>query len=167
MVKKERVNKKETKQKQILEFKKIAIGASAPEYMINTDVGMDLKANENITLKPMEQKNVRTGIVIKIPENHVGLIRDRAGIVTKMNVHTAAGTFDPGYRGEVSIILVNFGDEEVMIEKEMRIAQLIILPVIKVQVKEVKSLSETERGEKSFGSTGFKERIKEIKKLVK
>jgi dUTP pyrophosphatase len=167
MAKKKSVNIKKINQKQILEVKRIAKDASAPEYMINTDVGLDLKANENVILKPMEQKLVRTGIVIKIPDNHVGLIRDRAGIVTKMNVHTAAGTFDPAYRGEISIVLVNFGDEEVMIEKGMRIAQIIILPVTKVVVKEVKSLSETERGEKSFGSTGLHERLEEMKKLVK
>lgn len=165
---KKSVKIKDTKSsKPILEFKSIAKGASAPEYMLNSDVGLDLKANENISLKPMEQKIVRTGIVVKIPNNHVGLIRDRAGIVTKMGVHTVAGTFDPGYRGEVSIVLVNFGEEEVMIEKEMRVAQIIILPVTKVLVKEVKSLSETERGEKSFGSTGLREKIKEINELAK
>jgi len=153
--------------KQILEFKRIARDASAPEYMLSTDVGLDLKANENVSLKPMEQKIVRTGIVIKIPNNHVGLVRDRAGIVTKMNVHTAAGTFDPGFRGEVSIVLINFGDEEVMVEKGMRIAQMIIIPVTRVEVKEVKSLSETERGKKSFGSTGLNEKIREINRLAK
>jgi dUTP pyrophosphatase len=158
---------KENISKQILEFKRIARDASAPEYMLSTDVGLDLKANENINLRPMEQKIVRTGIVIRIPNNHVGLIRDRAGIVTKMNVHTAAGTFDPGFRGEVSIVLVNFGDEEVMVEKGMRIAQMIIIPVTRVEIKEVKSLSETERGEKSFGSTGLTEKIREINKLAK
>jgi dUTP pyrophosphatase len=165
MGEKKRDDKKEVRFSDILEFKVIAREASAPEYMLDSDVGLDLKANEDVALKPMEQKKVRTGIIIKIPENHVGLIRDRVGIVTKMNVHTAAGTFDPAYRGEVSIVLVNFGDEEVMIEKGMRIAQMIILPVSKVKVKEVKSLSKTERGEKSFGSTGLKEKIKELKKI--
>ncbi|MDD5151260.1 MAG: hypothetical protein PHC28_12425, partial [Flavobacterium sp.] len=97
---------------------------------------------------------------IKIPEGHVGLIRDRAGIVSKMNVHTAAGTFDPAYRGEVSVVLINFADESVTIEKGMRIAQLVILPVTKVKIVDVKKLDITERYDKGFGSTGLKEIIK-------
>lgn len=148
-----------------LEAKKIAKDASAPEYMLSSDVGLDLKANENVGLKPMEQKAVRTGIIIKIPDGHVGLIRDRSGIVKNMNVHTVAGTFDPDYRGEVSIILINLGDEEVEIEKGMRIAQMIILPVTKVEVKVVQSLSITERGSRGFGSTGISDKIKLFKEL--
>jgi dUTP pyrophosphatase len=84
-----------------------------------------------------------------------------------MNVHTSAGTFDSFYRGEVSIVLTNFGEDEVSIEKGMRIAQLIILPVIRVKVKEVKKLSETTRNQRSFGSTGVKEVIKELEQLEK
>jgi dUTP pyrophosphatase len=97
----------------------------------------------------------------------VGLIRDRAGIVTKMGVHTAAGTFDPSYRGEISVVLVNFGDGDATIEKGMRVAQLLILPIVKVEVKEAKDLSATERGDKGFGSTGIKEKMEELKKLTK
>jgi dUTP pyrophosphatase len=164
---KEKILKKDNKQntKFFLEVKKIAKDASTPEYMLDSDVGLDLKANENIGLKPMEQKAIRTGIIIKIPAGHVGLIRDRSGIVKNMNVHTAAGTFDPDYRGEVSIMLVNFGDEEVEIEKGMRIAQMIILPVTKVEVKVVQSLSTTERGSRGFGSTGIKDKLKLFKEL--
>ena len=150
------MKKKVIECKNILLVKKLSKTAELPEYMLSSDVGLDLKSNENISLSPMEQKNVKTGIAVKIPENHVGLIRDRAGIVNKMNIHTMAGTFDSAYRGEVSVVLVNFGDEEIEIEKGMRIAQLIILPVTNVKVKEVKSLENTSRGAKGFGSTGFK-----------
>lgn len=152
-------------EKNVLLVKKFFSDVSLPEYMIKTDVGLDLKANETVVLKPLEQKIVRTGIAIKIPDNCVGLIRDRAGIVSKMNVHTAAGTFDPAYRGEVSVVLVNFSEETVEIEKGMRIAQLIILPVVKVKVKQVEKLPFTERYDKGFGSTGFKEKIQEFKKI--
>ena len=148
-----------------LEVKKISKDAFLPEYMFDTDVGLDLKANETVEIFPLQQKLIKTGIAVKIPEEHVGLIRDRAGIVSKMGVHTAAGTFDSAYTGEISVVLVNLGEKTVQIEKGMRIAQLIILPVKKVKVKEVKSLLETKRGEKGFGSTGLKEKIKEIKKL--
>lgn len=151
----------------VLEVKKLFKDVSPPEYIMDSDVGLDLRANETVSLMPMEQKKIKTGLVIKIPEGHVGLIRDRAGIISKMNVHTAAGTFDPAYRGEVSIVVINFGDDEVEIEKGMRIAQLIIIPVTKVKVEVVDSLSETERGSRGFGSTGIKEKIKAFKELEK
>lgn len=147
----------------ILEVKKLNDGAFLPEYMFDTDVGLDLKADENVNIYPLEQKTVKTGISIKIPEGHVGLIRDRAGIVSKMNVHTAAGTFDPAYTGEVSVVLVNLGETSVQIEKGMRIAQIVIIPVTRVLVKEKKSLEKTKRGEKGFGSTGIS---KEFDKLI-
>jgi len=152
---------------EVLKVKKLAKDAELPEYVMDSDVGLDLRANENATLSPMEQKTIKTGIAIQIPDNHVGLIRDRAGIVTKMDVHTAAGTFDPGYRGEVSIVLVNFGDETVEIEKGMRIAQMVIIPVAKVKITEIKELPKTERNDKGFGSTGFDEIKKELKKIRK
>lgn len=164
-VKKEAKNKQ--KSKFFLEVKKISKDVCPPEYILDSDVGLDLRANENISLMPMEQKAVKTGLKIKIPKGHVGLIRDRAGIISKMNVHTAAGTFDPDYRGEVSIVVVNFGDEEVEIEKGMRIAQMIILPITKVEIKIVESLSETKRGSKSFGSTGIKEKLNVFNNLKK
>lgn len=145
----------------ILEVVRVSKDASIPAYSYDSDVGLDLVAIENVRFFPMEQKAVKTGIAVKIPEGHVGLIRDRAGIVSKMNVHTVAGTFDPGYTGELSVILVNFSDEEREVEEGMKIAQLVILPVSKVLVKEVKSLGKTERGEKGFGSTGIK--IKNLK----
>jgi len=159
---KKKVKSKTKKEDNFLFVKKLSSDASIPEYMMESDVGLDIRANENIILRPLEQKTVRTGIAIKIPDGHVGLIRDRAGIVSKMNVHTAAGTFDPAYRGEVSIVLINFGDDTVEIEKGMRIAQLVILPVTKVKVKQVDSLPITDRYDKGFGSTGLKEKAKAL-----
>jgi dUTP pyrophosphatase len=73
-----------------------------------------------------------------------------------MNLHTLAGTFDSDFRGEVSIMLVNMGDESVEIEKGMRVAQMILIPVIKAEIKEVKSLSESKRGKKVFVLLGLK-----------
>jgi len=164
---KKKVVKKTSKNTNVLQVKKFFKDVALPEYMMKSDVGLDLKANESVSLRPMEQKPVRTGIAIKIPEGCVGLIRDRAGIVSKMNVHTAAGTFDPDYRGEVSVVLVNFSDETIEIEKGMRIAQLVVMPVVKVKVEEVSKLPLTERYDKGFGSTGMKEKLQEFKKLDK
>jgi len=153
-----------TKQK-ILKVKKISKDAELPEYALASDVGFDLRANEEVIINSMEHKAIKTGISLEIPEGYVGLIRDRAGIITKMGVHTVAGTFDPAYRGEVSIILTNFGDEEAVIEKGMRIAQMIVIPVEKVKITEVKTLSETKRGKRGFGSTGVSDIIKELEEL--
>jgi dUTP pyrophosphatase len=151
----------------LLKFLKLSKNAEIPEYAFGTDVGFDVKAIENVSLFPLEQKTVRTGIAIEIPEGHVGLVRDRAGIVQKMNVHTVAGTFDSGFRGEVSIMLVNMNEKTVEVEKGMRIAQIILIPVVRAKIQEVKKLSDTERGKKSFGSTGMKEIIKELNKISK
>ncbi len=153
--------------KPCLQVKKFFKDSFLPEYMMPSDVGLDLRASENVTLRPMEQKKVSAGIAIRIPDNCVGLIRDRAGIVSKMNVHTAAGTFDPAYRGEVSVVLINFGDETVEIEKSMRMAQLVIIPVVKVDIQEVEKLDITDRYDKGFGSTGMKEKIEILKEFKK
>lgn len=150
-----------------LNFLKLSKEAEAPEYALDTDAGFDLKAIENVSIFPFDQKKVSTGIAIEVPEGHVGIVRDRAGIVQKMNVHTVAGTFDSGFRGEVSIMLVNMNDKTVEIEKGMRIAQIILVPVVKAKINEVKKLSETSRGEKGFGSTGMKEIIRELNKISK
>ena len=150
-----------------LNFLKLSKEAESPEYALGTNVGFDLKSLEDINLFPLEQKNVRTGIAVEIPKGYVGLVRDRAGIVQKMNVHTVAGTFDSGFRGEISIMLVNMGEKTVEIEKGMRIAQIILIPVAKAKLVEVKRLSVTERGNRTFGSTGMKEIVKELNKLSK
>ncbi|MGV8152309.1 MAG: dUTP diphosphatase [Candidatus Nanoarchaeia archaeon] len=152
---------------EVLQVKKLSKESFIPEYALLSDIGFDLRANETVSFMPMEQKQVKTGVAIKIPEGNVGLIRDRAGIVNEMGVHTAAGTFDPAYTGEVSVILINLGDTTVEIEKGMRIAQMIILPVKKMQIKEVKELPITPRDKRGFGSTGMKEIVKEINNLDK
>lgn len=153
--------------KEVLLVKKINKNSVLPKYVFSGDVGLDLTAVESVSLLPMEQKLVRTGIKIKIPNGYVGLIRDRAGIVSKMNIHTAAGTFDPDYRGEVSVMLINFSEEEVEVESGMKIAQLVILPVARVFVKEVKTLDTTNRGEKGFGSTGINKKFALLKRLTR
>ncbi len=165
--KKTKVENKEIKKAINLNFIKLSKDAEAPEYALESDAGFDLKALENVSIFPFDQKKVSTGIAVEIPDGYVGIVRDRAGIVQKMNVHTVAGTFDSGFRGEVSIILVNMNDKSIEIEKGMRIAQIILVPIVKAKITEVKKLSETNRGEKGFGSTGMKEIIRELNKISK
>jgi dUTP pyrophosphatase len=162
-----KVEKKEKERGVVLNFLKLSKNADSPEYALDSDAGFDLKAIENVSIFPFDQKNVSTGIAIEVPEGYVGIVRDRAGIVQKMNVHTVAGTFDSGFRGEVSIMLVNMNDKTVEIEKGMRIAQIILMPIVKAKIVEVKKLSQTERGERSFGSTGMKEIVRELNKISK
>ena len=157
----------ENKGEVILNFLKLFKNAESPEYAFGTDAGFDLKAIENVSLFPFEQKKIRTGIAIEVPKGYVGIVRDRAGIVQKINVHSVAGTFDSGFRGEISIMLVNMNDKTVEIEKGMRIAQIILVPIVRAKIVEVKKLSETERGERGFGSTGMKEIIRELNKISK
>jgi len=151
----------------VLKFLKLSKKAELPEYAFATDAGFDLKAIEDVTFFPLEQKEVKTGIAIEIPPGYVGIVRDRAGIVQKMNVHTIAGTFDSGFRGEVSIMLVNMNDKTVEVEKGMRVAQIVLVPVVKAKIIEVKKLSDSERKDKGFGSTGMKEIVREIDNLSK
>ena len=150
----------------VIKVKKISPNAEIPAYAYNTDVGFDLRANVSGKLFPGEQKEFKTGLIFEIPEGNVGLIRDRVGIVTKMGVHTCAGTFDPGFRGEVSIFLVNLSEETRYIEEGMKIAQMVILPIIRPKIIEIKKTTKTERGEKSFGSTDIK-KIKKLKNSLK
>lgn len=158
---------KEVSEENVLKVKKFFHDVCLPEYAMASDVGFDIRANETINLNPFDQKTVRTGIAMQIPEGHVGLIRDRASMITKMGVHTAAGTFDPAYRGEISVVLINFGEEAVQIEKGMRIAQIIIIPVVKVKIREVDKLEITDRYDKGFGSTGMKSVLRDLNKISK
>lgn len=128
--------------------------AEMPSYNYESDAGFDLTSNEDVEFASWEIKPVNTGLIIEIPKGYVGLIRDRAGIVTKMGMHTTAGTIDSAYRGEISVILVNDSGDDQIIEKGMRIAQMIIIPFIKPKLVSNGKLSKTDRGEKGFGSTG-------------
>lgn len=139
-----------------LKVKKIKQEAFLPEYSMESDVCLDIRAVETTNIASMEQKEVKTGIAIEIPKGHVGLVRDRAGIVTKIGCHVIAGTFNESYREEVTILMINYGVDEVQIEQGMKIAQIVIVPVVKTEVEEVKELSETERTGKKYGSTGNK-----------
>jgi dUTP pyrophosphatase len=151
---------------EVIKIKKISSNAEIPAYAYSTDVGFDLRAITSEKLFPGEQKEFKTGLIFEIPAGHVGLIRDRAGIVTKMGVHTCAGTFDPGFRGEVTIFLVNMSEETQFVEEGMRIAQMVILPVARPEIVEVKKVTDTERGGKTLGSTGMNE-LKELHKIIK
>jgi dUTP pyrophosphatase len=109
-------------------------------------------------IRPLERALVSTGIAIELPEGYEAQIRPRSGLALKkgVTVLNSPGTIDHDYRGEIKVILINLSDKEVVIEKGERIAQMVIAPVLKVEVVEVKELSNTQRQDGGFGSTGMK-----------
>ena len=129
-----------------------------PSYETKNSAGMDLRAciTENIVLKKGERKLIKTGISIALPENYEAQVRPRSGLALKngITVLNTPGTIDADYRGEIGVILINLGDSDFTIERGMRIAQMVITPVVQAELVEVKELDETSRGKGGFGSTG-------------
>jgi len=138
-------------------IKKLQNNIILPEYKTDGSSGMDLMANVEQTVKilPGEKKIISTGIMVAIPEQYEIQIRPRSGLAAKngISVLNTPGTIDSDYRGEIKVILINLGKDIFEINKNDRIAQMIVCPIIKVELKEVESLPETVRGEGGFGST--------------
>ncbi len=138
-------------------IKKLQKNIILPEYKTDGSSGMDLMANVEQTVKilPGEKKIISTGIIVAIPEQYEIQIRPRSGLAAKngISVLNTPGTIDSDYRGEIKVILINLGKDIFEINKNDRIAQMIVCPIIKVELKEVESLPETVRGEGGFGST--------------
>ena len=129
-----------------------------PAYATKGSAGIDLCAavDCDVILKPFQRKLIPTGISIALPEGFEAQVRPRSGLALKngITVLNTPGTVDADYRGEVCIILVNLGDEDFLISRGMRIAQLVINQVKQVVLVEADELSSTERGAGGFGSTG-------------
>jgi len=138
-----------------LKVKRLHPEAKLPVRKREGDAGLDLYSVEEVVLKPGQWVAVPTGIAVEIPEGHFGLIKDRSGLALKHALHCLAGVVDENYRGEIKVVIINLGNEEVKLEKGTRIAQLLIVPYTKVEPVEVEVLSDTERGEKGFGSSGL------------
>ncbi len=139
-----------------MKVKRLDPEAMLPAYAHPGDAGLDLFANETLALEAGESAVVKTGIAIALPPDTEGQVRPRSGLAAKhrISILNTPGTIDEGYRGEVGVILVNFGREPFLVEKGMRIAQLVVKPVLRVTVKETLDLDETARGGGGFGSTG-------------
>ncbi len=131
-----------------------------PSYETLASAGMDLRANitESITLKPLERTIVKTGLFIELPIGIEAQVRPRSGLAAKNGITTlnSPGTIDADYRGEIGVILVNLSNQDFVINNGERIAQLVIAKHERAIWQEVSQLSETERGEGGFGSTGVK-----------
>lgn len=141
-----------------LKIRKIHDKAIIPSYAHEGDAGLDLYAVNEVVLKPGERGLVHTGIQIELPKNTEAQIRPRSGLALKNGITTlnSPGTIDEGYRGEIGVILINHSNEEFKVEQGMKIAQMVIKPVFKVDIIETIELSDSERSEKGFGSSGTK-----------
>ncbi len=139
-------------------IKKLASSVKIPTYKTNGASGMDLMAfiSEPIILKAQTSCLVPTGISVAFSEEFELQIRPRSGLAAKNNISVlnTPGTIDSDYRGEIKVIIFNHGNKEFTINNNDRIAQMILTPVIKMELEEIESLPETIRGEGGFGSTG-------------
>ena len=139
-------------------IKKLDSSVKLPAYKTNGASGMDLMAfiDTSITLKPQKSCLVPTGISVAFPSDFEIQIRPRSGLAAKHNISVlnTPGTIDSDYRGEIKIILYNHGESDFLINNNDRIAQMILVPVIKMNLEETDTLPETVRGEGGFGSTG-------------
>jgi len=131
-----------------------------PSYQSVHAAGLDLlaavPAEAPLTIAAGGRALVPTGIAIALPEGHEAQVRPRSGLAVRhgLTVLNSPGTIDADYRGEIQVLLINLGDESVTISRGMRVAQLVIAPVVRTHIVEVASLDQTARGKGGFGSTG-------------
>lgn len=137
-----------------------AEGLPLPSYQSEGAAGLDLLAaiapHTQLVLEPRARDLVPTGLIIELPAGFEAQVRPRSGLALKhgVTVLNAPGTIDSDYRGEVKVLLVNLGSEPFVVERGMRIAQLVVAPVTRVELQEKKSLAASPRAAGGFGSTG-------------
>lgn len=140
----------------VLDVRRLDPDLPLPSYAHPGDAGLDLHAADTTTLQPGQRALIPCGIAIAIPDGHVGLVHPRSGLAVDhgLTLLNAPGTIDAGYRGEVKVLLINHGDGPVEVRHGERIAQLLLMPIAIVDVREVDRLDVTSRGTGGFGSTG-------------
>ena len=140
-----------------LPIKRLDPTVELPSYAYAGDAGLDLRASESVVLKPLERRLVSTGLAIAIPEGYAGFVQPRSGLALRKGLSMAntPGLIDAHYRGELKVCAVNLDSQnDIVIERGERIAQLVIQKVPVVTLTEVDELDETDRGTGGFGSSG-------------
>jgi dUTP pyrophosphatase len=127
---------------------------TTPFYAHEGDAGIDLRSSVEAIVKPGETKVIPTGIKMAIPTGYVGLVWDKSGYAAKNSIKTMAGVVDSGYRGEIQVVMKNLGSGDFEIKRDMKIAQILVQPVVHAHLILKESLDDTARGEGGFGSTG-------------
>lgn len=139
-------------------IKKLRPDAIVPQYMTDEAAGLDLCAalDAPLTIAPHKRAAIGTGLAFALPHGFEGQLRPRSGLARQHGITlvNAPGTLDSDFRGELTILLINHGDEPVTIEPGHRIAQIVIAPVVQAELAEVDELPATARGAGGFGSTG-------------
>lgn len=139
-----------------LAFKRIHPDAVLPAYAHKSDAGMDVRSVADLVIAPGKRALVPTGLVMLLPPGYEAQVRPRSGLALKhgVTVLNTPGTIDSGYRGEVGVILANFGDSDFAVRKGDKIAQIVIAPVTQPDIVESDTVDSTDRGAGGFGSTG-------------
>lgn len=139
-----------------LKISRIRPDAVLPRYAHPDDSGLDLFSVDQLTLAPGASALVKTGIRIQLPRGTEAQVRPRSGMALKhgITVLNTPGTVDEGYRGEIGVILINHSPAPFQVTPGMKIAQMVIMPVLRPRIREEDRLSDTDRGEGGFGSTG-------------
>ncbi len=136
---------------------KLSRAAQVPRYGHDNDAGLDLFAIQAQQILPGTSALIPTGIAIELPHGTEAQVRPRSGLALKhsITVLNSPGTIDSGYRGEIGVILINHGQDVFQVVKGMKIAQMVIAPILRVEIEETTELSATQRGDGGFGSTGY------------
>jgi dUTP pyrophosphatase len=137
-----------------VKIKKLKENAILPAYAHSGDAGMDLFSTEDYVIRPGERMIVSTGISMELPEGYVALIWGKSGLAVKKGIAVLGGVIEHTYRGEYGVIALNTSDEDFFIKVGEKIAQVLIQPIVSVDLEEVSELSDTARGDGGFGSSG-------------
>ena len=139
-----------------LSFRRIHPDAVMPAYAHASDAGMDVRSVRELVIPPGGRALVPTGLVVNLPAGYEAQVRPRSGLALKagVTVLNSPGTIDAGYRGEIGVVLANFGQDDFKVNVGDRIAQLVIAPVLQPVVVEATEVDSTDRGAGGFGSTG-------------
>jgi len=139
-----------------LRFRKLRPEAVLPSYAHASDAGMDVRSVESLVIAPGARALVHTGLVMLLPPGYEAQVRPRSGLALKngVTVLNTPGTIDSGYRGEVGVILANFGEAPFEVKPGDKIAQIVVAPVTQAEIVETDEVDETDRGAGGFGSTG-------------
>ncbi len=137
-----------------VKIKRLNPKVKLPVYAHPGDVGLDLYSLENYALKPGERKIFQLGFALEFESGYAGIVKDKGSLPKEGGIHTMAGVYDAGFRGEYNVNLINLGEKTYEIKKGQKIAQLIIFPVAIAELTESTELSTSSRGTGQFGSTG-------------
>ena len=147
-------NGKKSRSRYIIHCKRLTKSAKLPTKAYMSDAGWDLYADENVTILPHSSCIVSTGIAIYLPDSYFAKIFDRSGNAANRGFHILAGVVDNNYTGEIRTVIFNYTNQLIQIKQGQRIAQMVILPSIYTEIKEVEELPITDRQDNGFGSSG-------------